>query len=76
MFLSRCQQPPVSPTLLQWGCCKDASGACASAPRVADSIMPGPPPDQVVQPSSCATAFPSARARPQCGLSAFSRAEP
>ena len=36
---------------------------CGGTPRVAASIMPGPPPLQVVHPSSCATRFPRSLSR-------------
>ncbi len=45
-------------------------------PREAACIMPGPPPLQVVTPSSPATSRPSSLARAQCAELCFSRALP
>lgn len=74
------QQPLIKHLLPRVDEVKSVNGLCpvlcGGAPRVAASIMPGPPPDQVVQPSRAATCAPSWRARSQCGLAALSRALP
>ncbi len=54
----------------------DAQTVSRGAPRVAASIMPGPPPDHVVHPRSLATSLPRACARPQCADEDFRRALP
>jgi|AntAceMinimDraft_11_1070367.scaffolds.fasta_scaffold96597_1 hypothetical protein len=46
------------------------------APRLAASIIPGPPPVHVGDPSSVETSRPSSRDITKCGESALRRADP